>query len=227
MSSDWLFVSQGVWTVHPLALRVALSPCKSLSNSPALAEGETLPLSNIDSEVGQEPRGWELGCSHRGARRPLEAEAEKTVSRIGVGPLKTDVLLTKQWHVTNVQPNMDIYDCGVRRNFQDPRNFLRIWCNCMKQIFPVDEILHMCRYVGTFFFHPQIPECSAGISHMSWPPTSQLSQFLGLRCWRGFRFLEPVGKTTKPISAKFGGRVSSGTMFDLIQIGQRVQVWCL
>lgn len=155
MSSDWLFVSQGVWTVHPLALRVALSPCKSLSNSPALAEGETLPLSNIDSEVGQEPRGWELGCSHRGASRPLEAEAEKTVSRIGVRPLKTDVLLTEQWHVTNVQPNMDIYDCGVRRNFQDPRNFLRIWCNCMKQIFLSTKYFICVGMLVLFFSTPK------------------------------------------------------------------------
>lgn len=57
MILDWLFVSQGMWTGSPLALRVAFSPCKSLSNSPSFAQGETRPLSNIDSEVGQEPRG--------------------------------------------------------------------------------------------------------------------------------------------------------------------------
>lgn len=124
-----------MWTLHPLALRVAFSPGKSLSNSPSFAQGETRPLSNIDSEVGQEPRGWELGYSHRGASRPLETEVGNTVSRMGVKLLKTDVLLIILRHETNVWPNTDICECRVRGNFRDLKHIGRIWCNCTKEIF--------------------------------------------------------------------------------------------
>lgn len=102
-------------------MRVAFSTCRSLSNSSSFTQGEPWPLSSIDSEVGQEPRGWELNCAHRGTSQPLDTKVENTVSRIRLKLLKTDVLLTKARHETNVQPNMDIYDCQVEGIFRVPR----------------------------------------------------------------------------------------------------------
>lgn len=83
MISDWLFICERECRLgNPLALRVAFSPCNSLFNSPSFARGETSPLSNIDSEVGQEPRGWELGCSHR---RESRAPRKQSRSRLSAG----------------------------------------------------------------------------------------------------------------------------------------------
>lgn len=140
-------------TGHPLALRVAFSPSENLSNSPSFAQGETCPLSNIDSEVGQELRGWELGCSHRGARRPLETMLENTVSRIGLKLLKTDVLLTKQRHEINVRPAL--VDVESEVHFQDPRIFCRMWCNSMKENFLLmKDFLYVCECVSVCAFNP-------------------------------------------------------------------------
>lgn len=111
-----------MWTIQPLALRVAFSPFKIFSNSLPFAEGETRPLSNIDSEVGQEPRGWELGSSHGGTSQPLETEVENTVSRIRVKLFKTNGLLTERsmW-VTSDQTQLWLSDCQVLDHFQDLR----------------------------------------------------------------------------------------------------------
>lgn len=161
----WLAILSVTGNVDLAPSCIACGPLTmQLSNSASFAHRETRPLSKTDSEVGQEPRGWELGRSHRGASWSQETEVENTVSRIGLKLQKTDVLLTKQRYETNVWPNMDICDCQVRSEFQCPRIFGRMWCNCMKEIFL------LMKYFMFFFFlqnpqmHLRSPKCFCVLS---------------------------------------------------------------